>query len=414
MPKINTIILRFLFSLLTVFFLCHCSKVKQVVRGGLIDPAINESAATTLASTYVFATDYNSSGQLYLAVLTNDGATLVNSGVTLLGSSAIIKNFDNLIYVLHDGFSTVSTDNIQIIDPANDFNTLAQFSVGNGTNPHDIAVTGSRAFVALYNPTADPLNVDSQGRPADVIEVDLDSGNIVNRWSFWEDLEDDGDRNGNAEKLLLLGNTLYVALQDLSSNTFQANSNGIIGRINITTGEKLPPIVLSGRNPISLAATPDASTLYVANMASYSFTLSDFDLIPPYGGLEVVDLESGTSLGLLADEDLGGYVERITGNATHVYAVVSAFDAADFSYASKVVRLLHDFDSVDEMETVDDSGTDIRELAISGDYLWVSRRQINTSTGIAEPQLDILNLATFEQAADSLFPAAPGMSMAAP
>lgn len=403
---------RLLFSVFFLLTLSHCGKVKQIVLGGFIEPSINESAATTLSSTYVFATDYTSSGQLYLATLSNDGTSLVNSGVTLLGSSGIIRSFEGLIYVLHDGFSTISTDNIQIIDPADEFNTVAQYSVGNGTNPHDIAVSGTRAFVTLYNPGADPQNLDTHGHPADVIEMDLDSGTIVNRWSFQDFLNDDSDRNGNAEKLLLIDNTLYVLLQDLSSNTFVANTNGLIGMIDINTAQILGVIELEGRNPVSLSATADQQGLYVANMATYNFALGDFDLSPPYGGLELVDLQNRISLGLVADEDLGGYVERVASDASHVYFVVSEFDAPSFTYASRVLRLPQDFSDLNDLEIVDDSGTDIREMAVDGDYLWLSRRQINVLSGLSEAALDVMDLRTLTAVGETLTPAAPAMSLA--
>lgn len=406
------IFLRLLFSLFFLATLSHCGKVKQIVRGGFVEPSINESAATVLSSTYVFATDYASSGQLYLATLTNDGTKLINSGVTLLGSSAIIRSFDGLIFVLHDGFSTVSTDNVQIIDPADNFNTIAQYSVGNGTNPHDIAVSGSRAFIALYNPPADPENLDSHGRMANVIEMDLTSGNIVHRWSFHDFLNDDGDRNGNAEKLLLVDNILYVALQDLSANTFAANSNGLIGMIDVNTAEVLGAIPLVGRNPVGMSITTDKTTMYIANMATYNFALGDFDLTPLYGGIEVVDAHNKISLGLLADENLGGYVERVVSDASHVYAVLSEFDGPTFSYASRVVRLPHDFADLNDLEAVDDIGTDIREMTVDGKYLWLSRRKISALSGLSEPVLNVIDLQTLTPAGDSLAPAAPGMSFA--
>ena len=304
----------------------------------------------------------------------------------------------------HDGFSTVSTDNVQVIDPQNDYETLAQYSVGNGTNPHDIAVLGTRAFITLYNPSADP-------NPADVIEMDLNTGDIVNRWSFTPYLNDDGDRNGNAEKLLLVDNTLYVALQDLSSNTFSTNANGLIGMIDVNDNTIQGVIELAGRNPISLSVSEDKTKLFVANMATYDFSLGDFDLSQPYGGIETVDLTQQQSQTLLADENLGGYVERIVTSSAGLLAVVSQFDAASFSYGSKIVSLPLDFTSADQALVMDDSDSDIREMFVDGNYLWISRRQINISTGLTEPAIEVVDVGTFESLGELLTPAAPVMGM---
>src|SRR5262249_13875217 len=53
-----------------------------------------------------------------------------------------------LIYVVN----RYQADNIQILDPSNSFHTVREFSVGNGTNPQDIAVVSpTKAYVSLLN-----------------------------------------------------------------------------------------------------------------------------------------------------------------------------------------------------------------------------------------------------------------------
>lgn len=372
------------------------------------------NAADADSTVYVFATDYQSGGQLYAATTDGETASLSNAGVDSLGSSAVIRVANDLVYVLHDGFSAVSSDNLQILDPTDGYATLGQYSTGNGTNPHDVAVSGSRAFITLYNPTADPDNVDDSGLPGDVIEMDTSTGEIVNRFSFYNYLANDGDRNANADQMVLSGDTLYVALQDLDSNTFAANSNGFVGVIDLIENRVTGAIRLEGRNPVSMVLSDDGTQLAVADMATYETDLGGFNTIRPYGGVEMVDVSANIPLGLVDDEDLGGYVERIEADGGVFYAIVSEFDASTFSYSSKIVAFSQDDVSLGGAVTIDDSGTDIREIAINDGVFWISRRQTNANTGVSEPLIEAVDLATGARIGDVLTLAAPGMSMVGP
>lgn len=390
-----------------------CSSIAPVTPGddGDATGATPSESAEADSTAYVFATDYASGGQLYVVGITGDDAGISNTGVELLGSSAVVRVYGGLIYVLHDGFSMTSSDNVQIIDPSDGYATLGQYSTGNGTNPHDIVVSGGRAFITLYNPAADPDNVDDQGRPGDVIEMDVATGEITNRYSFYDYLENDGDRNANADQMALAGDQLHVALQDLDSDTFAANSDGLIGTIDVTQNRVTGAIRIEGRNPVSLALSADGTKLAVANMASYDFGLGGFDTIRPYGGIETVDLGTRVPLGILDDEDLGGYVERVEAVGEDFYAVVSQFDGASFTYSSKLVSFPQNDVTLGSSETVDDSGKDIREIATSGGILWVSSRTINANTGLSDPRLEAFDLSTGERIGNALTPAVPGMSM---
>lgn len=396
-------------SALILNLACSGSIARQTVDGS--SPTASGSVDPDDSRAYVFATDYQSSGQLYQASVSEGVASLANTGLSYLGSSAIIRVYDGLVYILHDGFSTVSTDNLQIVNPDNSYATLGQYSTGNGTNPHDVLVTGSRAFITLYNPTADEDNLDSEGHPADVIEMDTNTGEIVNRFSFQNYLSDDGDRNANADQMALSGNLLYVALQDLESNTFAANSSGLIGIIDITDNSVLDVIELQGRNPVGLVLSSNGTTLAVANMATYDFSLGNFDTSAAYGGIEIVDLETRQSLRLIDDADLGGFVERVESDGANWHAVVSEFNGATFSYSSRLLSAPQEAASAEDFAVLDDSGTDIREIAVDEDVLWISRRQINTQTGLSEPELEAIDLATGTRIGELLTPAAPGMSM---
>jgi len=396
-------------NILILSLACSGSITRQTADGAT--QTASDSADPANSRAYVFATDYQSSGQLYQVSVSEGVTSLANTGLSYLGSSAIIRVYDGLIYILHDGFSTISTDNLQIVNPDDSYATLGQYSTGNGTNPHDVLVTGSRAFITLYNPTADEDNVDSEGRPGDVIEMNTDTGEIVNRFSFQDYLANDSDQNTNADQMALDGNLLYVALQDLESNTFAANSSGLIGIIDIETNSVLDVIELQGRNPVGLAMSSDGTTLAVANMATYDFSLGNFNTSTTYGGVEIVDLETRQSTGLIDDADLGGFVERVESDGANWYVLASNFDGTTFSYSSRLLNAPQNATSAEDFAILDDSSTDIREIAVDEDVLWISRRQINTQTGLSEPALEAIDLATGTRIGELLVPAAPGMSM---
>jgi hypothetical protein len=384
------------------FFLCvTCGSVSQQIADG-VTPNSDISGATDSAI-FVFATDFISSGQLYRASLSDEETSLTNSGVTLLGSSATIKVFDEVIYVLHDGFSAVSSDNVQVIDPNNDFATTAQYSTGNGTNPHDLIVIDHRAFISLYNPSADS---------GDVIEMDLDSGEILYRYSFHDFLTDDGDLNANADQMVLVDDVLLICLQDLESSTFEATTTGKVGMIDTTEHRVLGAFDLEGRNPVDIVASDDGTRVFVADMATYDFTLGEFNTTSAYGGIEVVDLATQSTQVFIDDTDLGGYVERLKTSSDTVYAVVSHFDDATFTYASRIARLTQDIATNDDLTIFEDFTTDIRDIQIDGDYIWISRRVSGANDDTSSPRIDVLDIASGIQIGNSLVPAAAGTSLA--
>lgn len=418
MRPINRLLIPVLFS----FLITQCGTVSSVTvddetaaedlgeTDGESDETPSEAEESPTSSIFAFATDFGSAGQLYQGSASGETVSFTNTGITSLGSSAVVRTASGKVYVLHDGWSFISTDNLTIFDSENSFAVLGQHSTGNGTNPHDVVAIDARAFISLYNPSADVTNLDGEGNPGDVIEMDTTSGSITHRYSFQQFLADDGDKNANADQMVLVDDILYVALQDLESGTFAATTSGKIGMIDTVTHEVLGVIELSGRNPVSLAASPDGSTLFVANMATYDFMLGNFDTSTDFGGLEIVDLESESSILLLADDELGGYIERVRASADRVFAVASNMDPVNFNYTSVILSANLDADSLDDITTYEDDGADIRDIVVNGDFLWVSRRVINND-GASSPHIGVYNLETNNELATQPEPLVPVTSM---
>ena len=85
-------------------------------------------AAQTRA--FILTTDF-STGSLSVNAL---GTTAVTKDVAAVHSDAVMRWYGGLLYVVN----RFGQDNIQVIDPAQGYATVRQFSTGNGTNPQDI------------------------------------------------------------------------------------------------------------------------------------------------------------------------------------------------------------------------------------------------------------------------------------
>jgi hypothetical protein len=63
-------------------------------------------------------------------------------------ADAVLRHHQGLLYVVE----RFGCDNVRVLDPANGFAVVRQFSVGNGANPNDIAIVSpTKAFVARYD-----------------------------------------------------------------------------------------------------------------------------------------------------------------------------------------------------------------------------------------------------------------------
>jgi len=119
-----------------------------------------------------------------------------------VGSDAVVRTFGGLVYVVNRG----GTGNIQILDPCDDFNTIDQWSTGNGSNPHDIVVLSPTvAYVSRYDMTS-VLKMNPQ-TGATITTIDLsifaDADGLPEMDQMWE-----------------TNNQLFVALQRLDRNNF--------------------------------------------------------------------------------------------------------------------------------------------------------------------------------------------------
>ena len=107
-------------------------------------PAPPEVAATQ-SRAFVFATDFGSGNVANVAFAPPRAIT---PNVAAVCADAVLRHHQGLLYVIE----RFGCDNVRVLDPANGFALVRQFSVGNGANPNDIVVVSpTKAYVARYD-----------------------------------------------------------------------------------------------------------------------------------------------------------------------------------------------------------------------------------------------------------------------
>jgi len=118
--------------------------IREVALAWLVSVAIAAPAAAAETRAFVYATDFTVGR---IADIHFGPPRTVTPNVATVSSDAVLRWFGGLLYAVN----RFNFDNIQVLDPAAGFATIQQFSVGNGSNPHDIAlVSPTKAYVARY------------------------------------------------------------------------------------------------------------------------------------------------------------------------------------------------------------------------------------------------------------------------
>ncbi|HVM98237.1 MAG TPA: hypothetical protein VMT89_17715, partial [Candidatus Acidoferrales bacterium] len=269
--------------------------------------ALNGPATPALA--FITATDFQVGSWATISLDEPHTVDAVRQG-RVIGSDAIARTFGGLIYVIN----RFGGDNVQVLDPQQDFKTLRQCSTGPGTNPNDLAFVDARkAYVPLF--ASKNLLIANPSASADCSDFVL--GNID--LSAYADADGIPDMNQAA----VVGDRVYVSLERLSN--FVPAENGAIIEIDTTTNQVLREIDLTGQNPFGMTqglVVHDGS-IYVSEIGA--FGVND-------GGIERVDLSTGTAQGyIITEAEIGGDVTDFVVISDQLgYAVLSK---SDFSTA---------------------------------------------------------------------------------
>ncbi|MCC7261059.1 MAG: hypothetical protein IT369_00920 [Candidatus Latescibacteria bacterium] len=256
--------------------------------------------------------------QIGSVALLDPGASAARKDLLTIHSDAVVRYHAGRIYVVN----RLGQDNILVLDPANPGTPLLQFSVGNGSNPQDIEFASEqKAYVSRNNSAA-------------LLVVDPRTGEFLREI----DLSAFADADGLPEQaeMALVGNRLYLACQRLDRDAGWVSSESVLVAVDVTTDQVVDwdpaqdgvqALRLQSVNPGNLIAI--GSRLFVAQTGQYG--VAD-------GGVEVVDLDKGLSLGLVLGEAAleGDLTALALVSAVKGYAVVSG---ADFSNSVRPVDL---------------------------------------------------------------------------
>jgi len=259
------------------------------------------------AYAFVTTTDYSTGAASIVSADTLLHATI---NVASIHSDAVARFFDGRIYVLN----RQGADNVQVLDPADGFRTLKQFSTGNGSNPADIVfLSRSRAFVSRNNEDQLWIVDPNQGRRSGLIDFS---------WLA------DADHVPEMAHMVKVGNRVFVAVQRLDRNSqlypptgtsyvavFDASTEKFIDAEPATFG--VQPITLAASNPFGeMVYNPASGKIWVPNVGF--FGVKD-------GGLELVDPTALTTSGVVISEtQLGGDLTDVVPiDATHGVAIIS-------------------------------------------------------------------------------------------
>jgi hypothetical protein len=292
-----------------------------VLLSALLAPATSARAAATRG--YVLTTDYTS-GTLGVVDLATHAVT---PDVAAVSADPVARCYRGLVYVVN----RFGYDNIQVIDPAQGYATVRQFSVGNGSNPQDIAFASpTRAYVSRLG-SPDLLIVDpSTGAELGVVPLGA--------WA-------DGDGNPEVAHLAVVGDLLFVALERLAN--FAPADTGLVVVVDMRAdtvydADPAAPGVqvvrLAGMNPGTDFARPEPggegepTHLFIGCSGRWGVLDGGVDdiVVPAAANLA---LEPIRSRGFVVTEAaLGGDVLDVVAGRGHPYAIVS-----DVAYNTSLV-----------------------------------------------------------------------------
>jgi len=239
--------------------------------------------------------------------------------VESVSSDPVARWAFGLIYVVN----RYQADNIQILDPANGFHTVREFSVGNGTNPQDIAVVSpTKAFVSLLNAPY-------------LLVVNPSTGALTDSISLAQFADGDGSPEAARMWIYGAGARIFVALQRLQDfapvgTSYIAVIDGDADTVLDVNPDApgVQAIQLVGTNPNSdLAWDATRHRLLVCTVGNYGVL---------DGGVEAIDPDTYQALGYETTESqLGAQLGDVAVSPSGK-AYVTLADVADGP--SKLVR----------------------------------------------------------------------------
>jgi len=284
-----------LFTAIALFVLVGCIEVTNT------DSTNNDDERNTNLSVIVstIAADY-SAGSMGVYAIDEDTSF---GNLLTIHSDNDIRTYNGSIYIIERGKIsniikiTGSTISKSTVDKQTHF--------GDTANIYDIAfISDTKAYVTQYDAADIALYNPSTGTIIPEKTIDLSAYNPA------------GAKTPNMDGALYHNGNVYVGLQKLNDD-FSLSDNSSIVVIDASTDEVVKEIILTNKNPQGMVIYGDI--LYVSCTGAYG--VKD-------GGIEAIDLVSGTSIGLVVEESAlnGDVSDVIVIGATKGYAIVAGAD----------------------------------------------------------------------------------------
>jgi hypothetical protein len=291
-------------AILIVVFCSTFSVINPTQVGA--DPARSPTSSTAECA-FVVTTDYFSAAYYSTIEVLPPRATNVNIAPVSTDPVAHYDGSEHMVFVINRYLA----DNIQVVDPDLGFQTIEQYSVGNGSNPHDIRLaSGDKAYVSRFEwktlLIVNPYTGDSLG----VVDLSIFA---------------DEDGIPEMDRMEIVDGKLFVTLNCIDHTTWQPSGLGKVAVVDVATDTLIDcdplvpgiqPIVLNLPNPCSeLRYDHCWDELVVGCLGSWG-TLD--------GGIEAIDPAGLKSNGVIISEaEIGGDVtDGLLGPGRIGYAVV--------------------------------------------------------------------------------------------
>jgi hypothetical protein len=244
---------------------------------------------------FILTTDFYTTAYYCAVEIPSPHTATINIGPVSTDAVAYYDWAEDKIFIVN----RFMADNVQVVENGPDFRTIGQYSVGNGSNPHDIRLAGAtKAYVTRYEWRTlliiDPYSGDSLG----VIDLSPMA---------------DVDGIPEMDRMEIVGDRLFVTLNNIDRLTWSPAGPGKVAVIDVAADTLVDcDPLLPGTQPIVLGlADPYTELRYdQARKELYVGCVGRWGMVD--GGVEAIDPEGLTSKGVLVSEGaFGGDVSDV-------------------------------------------------------------------------------------------------------
>jgi DNA-binding beta-propeller fold protein YncE len=306
---------------------------------------------------FVLTTDFANLGSY--STIAVDPPRTVRADLGQTHSDAVGRAFGDRVYIVN----RLGQDNVQVVDPTSG-RSLSACSIGNGTNPQDIAVVNEdKAYVTRFqdgmvtiiDPTVPATcNGFRRGR--------IDLGGFA-----------DADGSPELGRMVIVGNRLYIAVLRLDRNRrFVPATRGLVAVVDIVTDTlvdavpetpEVDAIQLGATNPFGITYDLPSDRIWVWESGSF-FVTGD-------GGIEAIDPATNRTTGFVAlEETLGGTV-----TAAASYSRERAFAVlADTKFNNSLIA----FSPLtgERLDRLHAAATFLPDVAVNDGQVWLADRAL--------------------------------------